>query len=310
MVNPTQTSTFDTKHEGIIYDAQFDYYGRRLATCSADGTIKVFQVEENEEFTQVATLQHHQGGVLGVSWSHPKFGSLLASAGIDHKVLIWKEMSQNSWNVVYEYDGHSGPVNCVSWAPWEHGLMLLTGSSDCTVSVISRLSEDKWESSQFESNSNGVTSVSWAPGVSLSQMQSGETYLLRRFVTGGGDNLVKVWTYSEGTYECEELPKKHNKWVRDVAWCPAMGLPKQVIASCGEDCSVVIWENSGESWEAREVLVLKAPVWRVSWSVAGNALAVSAGDNITRILRETPEGNWEVVSEYSENGQAPSESTD
>ena len=48
----TKISTFDTKHEGMIvfyskkklfaneilqHDAQYDYYGKKLATCSADG---------------------------------------------------------------------------------------------------------------------------------------------------------------------------------------------------------------------------------------------------------------------------------
>jgi protein transport protein SEC13 len=41
----------------------------------------------------------------------------------------------------------------------------------------------------------------------------------------------------------------------------------------------------------------------VSWSLGGNILAVSAGDNITRIIKETPEGEWEVVNFIKDNGQ-------
>jgi len=32
----------DTAHEDMIHDSQFDYYSTRLATCSSDRTIKVF----------------------------------------------------------------------------------------------------------------------------------------------------------------------------------------------------------------------------------------------------------------------------
>ena len=30
-----------TEHKDIIHDVSFDYYGRRLATCSSDHTVKV-----------------------------------------------------------------------------------------------------------------------------------------------------------------------------------------------------------------------------------------------------------------------------
>jgi protein transport protein SEC13 len=38
------------------HDAVLDYYGRRLATCSSDKTIKIFEVE-GEKHTLVETLR-------------------------------------------------------------------------------------------------------------------------------------------------------------------------------------------------------------------------------------------------------------
>jgi protein transport protein SEC13 len=32
----------------MIHDAQLDYYGKRLATCSSDRTVKVFDVVDGE----------------------------------------------------------------------------------------------------------------------------------------------------------------------------------------------------------------------------------------------------------------------
>lgn len=35
-------------HDDMIHDAVLDYYGRRLATCSSDRTIKIFEIEGDQ----------------------------------------------------------------------------------------------------------------------------------------------------------------------------------------------------------------------------------------------------------------------
>jgi hypothetical protein len=40
-------------HDDMIHDAVLDYYGRRLATCSSDKTIKIFEIEgESQRLTE------------------------------------------------------------------------------------------------------------------------------------------------------------------------------------------------------------------------------------------------------------------
>lgn len=39
----------------LQHDAQMDYYGKRLATCSSDRTIKIFEVVHNTQ-NLIATL--------------------------------------------------------------------------------------------------------------------------------------------------------------------------------------------------------------------------------------------------------------
>ena len=41
-------SAFDSGHLDQVHDAQMDYYGKRIATCSSDRTIKVFDVISNQ----------------------------------------------------------------------------------------------------------------------------------------------------------------------------------------------------------------------------------------------------------------------
>ncbi|CAF4692735.1 unnamed protein product, partial [Rotaria magnacalcarata] len=59
-----------------------DYYGIRLATCSSDKSIKIFDVSNNQQ-RLIAELKGHEGPVWQLSWSHPTFGSLLASCSYD-----------------------------------------------------------------------------------------------------------------------------------------------------------------------------------------------------------------------------------
>lgn len=83
-----------------------DYYAKRLATCSSDKCIKIFEVTDDTQ-VQSAVLQGHEGPVWRVAWAHPKFGSILASCGYDRKVIIWREGSKNQWSNVFEYTGHT-----------------------------------------------------------------------------------------------------------------------------------------------------------------------------------------------------------
>lgn len=86
----------------MVHDCQLDWYGKRLATCSSDHTVKIFEVEEGSASAQgstgggshalLDTLRGHEGPVWAVAWGHPKFGSILASAAYDGKVFVWREV--------------------------------------------------------------------------------------------------------------------------------------------------------------------------------------------------------------------------
>ena len=91
----------------------------------------------------------------------------------------------------------------------------------------------------------------------------------------------------------------HADWVRDVAWCPSVsGLPgRELIASAGQDCAVLIWVPTrrapadAERERAEWRVGWKLPrfpdvVWTVSWSVGGELLAVSCGDNQVSIWKQ------------------------
>lgn len=149
----------------VQHDAQWDFYGRRLATCSSDGTTRIFDVAGGVRKME-AELRGHDGPVWQVrtcrsraraileasptttaevpqyppcvrpqvSWAHPRFGNIIATCGFDHKVIMWKEASKGVWQKFYETE-HKASVNSVAFGPLEYGLCLASASSDGFVSV-------------------------------------------------------------------------------------------------------------------------------------------------------------------------------
>lgn len=86
----------------------------------------------------------------------------------------------------------------MQWAPHEVGAVLAAASSDGKVSVLEYKDDGSWDVKIFGAHSIGVNAVSWAPatqpGSLVASVGQGQEKA-RRFVTGGSDNLVKIWSY-------------------------------------------------------------------------------------------------------------------
>ncbi|KAG8934479.1 GTPase-activating protein S13 [Tulasnella sp. 417] len=336
-----QSTPVETSHEDMIHDAQLDYYGKRLATCSSDRTIRIFDVIDGEKKGAGVTLKGHSGPVWQVAWGHPKYGNILASCSYDGKVFIWKEQAgpsgaaSGNWTKIKEYAAHSASVNSVSWAPHELGAIVACGSSDGKISVLTFENDGKWNVEQFDGHVGGCTAVSWAPATlpgslinpattatpnpasapATAQQQPTSPPSVKRFVSAGCDNKVKIWVHKpsapsgSSAWQLEETLEGHADWVRDVAWAPNIGLPRSYIATASQDKTVCVWtkDSPGAPW-AKTILeggsgegnkFFPDVVWRASWSLAGNILAVSCGDGKVTLWKENLKGGWELVSEMT-----------
>ncbi|GBE85629.1 vesicle budding-related protein [Sparassis latifolia] len=325
----------ETSHEDMIHDAQLDYYGKRLATCSSDRTVRVFDVVDGEQKPGAGqVLKGHTGPVWQVAWAHPKFGHILASCSYDGKVIIWKEQQgpgASGWTKIKEHTLHKASVNSVSWAPHELGAILACASSDGTISVLTFKNDGQWGADVFEGHAIGCNAVSWAPAVQPGSLIApqpstipGQQPVLpqsvKRFASAGCDNLVRIWGFQEETQAWmeEEVLEGHTDWVRDVAWAPNIGLPRSYIATASQDKTVLIWtkDTPTSPWvkTALDPSSVVSPiggagsapagkfpdvVWRVSWSLAGNVLAVSCGDGKVTLWKENLKGVWECVSDMT-----------
>jgi protein transport protein SEC13 len=126
---------------------------------------------------------------------------------------------------------------------------------------------------------------------------------------------VRIWGYREDqqAWVEEDVLEGHTDWVRDVAWAPSVGLTRSYIATASQDRTVCVWvrDAPGGQW-VRSVLDPSSSgeasatggkfpdvVWRVSWSLAGNLLAVSCGDGKVTLWKENLRGVWECVSDMN-----------
>ncbi|BEI84291.1 hypothetical protein CcaverHIS002_0408950 [Cutaneotrichosporon cavernicola] len=319
----------ETQHEDMIHDAQLDYYGKRLATASSDKTIRIFNTVKGEAKGEPVVLKGHTAPVWQVSWAHPSFGSILASCSYDGRVFIWKEVGpgagkssggevQDGWERIKEHTLHSASVNSIAWAPYDFGPILACASSDGKISVLTFQNDGSTDAVIFNAHGSGANAISWAPSVLANptggkpgQPQPGVTSA-KRLVSGGSDNAIRIWVFDEAAKKWieEEEIKEHDNWVRDVAWAPNIGLPGMYIASASEDRTVKIHTRASQdsAWQSTALLPgapassdphFPAAVWRVSWSIAGNILAVSCGDGKVSLWKEGVGKGWECVSDFS-----------
>ena len=167
----------------------------------------------------------------------------------------------------------------------------------------------EWTVEYLKDTVLGVNSVGWAPyGVGESGEEGDGDVVVQplpmRLVTGGSDNRVKLWMKGEKGWESEPLEAEcqHGDWVRDAAFAPNVIPGRSVIASCSEDKSVIIWKQEEENgkWTSSVLHTFEDPVWRVSWSVTGNILAVSSGDSNVTLWKEGLDGSWTQVSQVED----------
>ena len=192
----------------------------------------------------------------------------------------------------------------------EYGLVCAAASSDGRVSILTHEDSGEWNVEYLKDTALGVNAVGWGP-YEMGEVGGMVKALPMRLVTGGSDNGVRVWTKNDGGWESESLEAQvgHQDWVRDVAFAPNVVPGRSVIASCSEDKTVIIWkldeaDEEGGKWTSMVLHTFEDPVWRVSWSVTGNILAVSSGDSNVTLWKEALDGSWSQVSQVEDVGNS------
>lgn len=173
---------------------------------------------------------------------------------------------------------------------------------------------EQWQAKPFPAHQGegGVAALSWAPSSSPATLAAGPAAARaaltgpRRLATCGmTDGRVCTWRYDEKgnswTLHKELADERHGDTVRDVSWRPNIGIPANVIASCGKDGSVMTWvqDMDQQPWRLQAAWDVGGDARRVIWSKSGHLLAVSVGDSDSLLYKEGPIGQWSHVTSTS-----------
>ncbi|CAH1779774.1 unnamed protein product [Owenia fusiformis] len=130
-------------HKDLIHDVAYDFHGRRMATCSSDQSVKVWDLGDDEEWKCTADWKTHYGSVWRVTWAHPEFGQVIATCSFDRTAIVWEEIvgesrqehGQSHWVRRGTLVDSRTSVTDVKFAPKHLGLQLATCSSDGVVRI-------------------------------------------------------------------------------------------------------------------------------------------------------------------------------
>jgi len=320
LVDTSANQIIDSMHQDYVQTVTFDTYGRRIATCSVDRHVRVWDLQEDGSWELVAQWQAHRGDVTGVAWAHPEFGSLLATTGSDHECKIWEErshanasLSNRSWIVKSSLTEARKATTCLEFAPRHWGLQLAVGSADGAVRIyeaVDIMNLAQWPISATLQSfpESGCTCLSWCDG---------------RFepptLVAGGNNLI-VYRYDELNRSWQSL--FHISGVSagnilDVSWAPNVGRRYHYIASAENEQLRVhklerrkAFENNStiETEEQKEqatddiqlklesTQTIDTTAWRCQWNITGTILASSGDAGIVKLWKPGHDGKFEFVT--------------
>lgn len=80
-------------HVDQVHEVSYNHFGNRLATCSADLWVRIWDRDACQRWQCNAAWKAHDGPILRVSWAHPEFRSVIATCSADRTACIWEETS-------------------------------------------------------------------------------------------------------------------------------------------------------------------------------------------------------------------------
>ncbi|XP_075678683.1 nucleoporin SEH1-like [Dermatophagoides pteronyssinus] len=254
-------------HKDLIHDIAYDYYGRRLATCSSDQSVKVWDIGDEGQWTCTSSWKTHAGSVWKVTWAHPEFGQILATCSFDRTAIVWEEMvadnntneknNQSVWIKRHSFVDSRTSVTDVKFAPKHFGLILSTCSLDGIIRIYEApdvMNITQW-SIQYEINCNkACSSISWNPSLFRQNFPM--------IAVGSDDNNVQgskilFYEFNDQARDWQQIVDKTfkdvNELVHDIAFAPNVGRSYDLLgAATTKDVKIIsirLIENEKDSTE-------------------------------------------------------------
>ncbi|CCO37243.1 hypothetical protein BN14_11398 [Rhizoctonia solani AG-1 IB] len=203
-------------HTSTINSVHFLPTGNQLVSASADGTVRIWEV--NRGATQPAIA--HQGHTMAInSVTVSPDGTQVVSGSDDRSICIWDATSGVLLRQIPR--AHDDRINSVSFC--SDGTKFTSGSSDNTIRIWSPHSGEP-----IGHTLTGHTDQVWTVSCSSNGNQ---------LVSGSDDHTVRVWDLRSDEVSSKYL-LGHTGWVLSVAFSP----DDAWVVSGSEDCKVGLWD--------------------------------------------------------------------
>ncbi|UYV82009.1 SEH1L [Cordylochernes scorpioides] len=309
--------TLNADHKDLIHDVAYDFYGKRLATCSSDQTVKVWDMGEDGQWHNTASWKAHCGSVWKVTWGHPEFGQVLATCSFDRTAIVWEELvtdetnrDKSQWLKRTTLVDSRTSVTDIKFAPKHLGLQLAICSTDGSIRIYEApdvMNLSQWSLLHEISCKISCSCMSWNP----SRVHPPMIAVGSDDTTNAAGPKVLIYEFNENSrrwVKSETIPSVFDP-VNDIAFAPNLGRSYHLLSVATKELRIFSIKQQRDLNAALQTTLPKleikgvakleehsTQVWRVCWNITGTILASSGDDGTVKLWKANYRGVWKCIS--------------
>ncbi|KAG1885228.1 WD40-repeat-containing domain protein [Suillus subluteus] len=249
-------------HTGTVFGAIYLPGGQRMMTCSADGSLRVWNLKSGKQIGD--NWRDGKGAVCTIALSPD--GKKVVSGSMDG-VRLW---NIDTGKVIMKWTGNTERVWTVCWS--RDGRRVLSGSWDGTAREWD-VEKGEMILGPIKTGHICVFTVVYSPDMTMLATGGRE---LPQNRTGDNKSPIKIWDAKTGNLVA--ILKGHTHWVMSLAWTP----DGERLISGSHDDSIRIWDTT--TW--KQIALLDGhtnAVESIAISPNGHVLASASIDNTARL---------------------------